>query len=129
MSATETVRAYYAALRGGEPLPPFFAERDDLVKVGITERLRGHGAVAAGLREQSRETSDWTVESRDLRVAEREATAWFSDAVALAWTGPDGRHEHDSRWSGTLARAGGSDGSGTDDGEWRFVGMHVSAPH
>jgi hypothetical protein len=120
MSAEQTVAAYYAALRAGEPLAPFFAEREDLVKVGITERLTGYDAVAAGLREQTRTTEDWTVESRDLRVAEHDGTAWFSDRVRMAWTGEDQRHEYDSRWSGTLLR---------EDGEWQFAGMHVSAPH
>jgi hypothetical protein len=120
MSATATVREYYAALRAGDPLAPFFAEREDLVKVGVTERLAGHEAVAAGLAEQTRETGDWTVESRGLRVTTRDDTAWFSDAVRMAWTEDDTRHEYDSRWSGTLLR---------EDGEWRFVGMHVSAPH
>ena len=91
MSATETVREYYAALRAGDPLPPFFAERADLVKVGI------------------------------------------SDDVFLAWTAGDTRHEYDSRWSGTLLRGADEPTDGRaardEDGEWRFVGMHVSAPH
>lgn len=130
MDATETVRAYYAALRAGEPLPPFFAEREDLVKVGITERLEGFDDVAAGLRDQTRTTADWTVDSRDLRVAERGDTAWFSDEVFLAWTEAGDRREYDSRWSGTLTR-GGVAGGGVerDDDEWRIVGLHVSAPH
>lgn len=122
MSATETVRTYYAALRHGEPLVPFFAERAGVVKVGITERLVGYDAVAAGLREQTRTTTNWTVESNDLRVGERDGTAWFGDAVALAWTDEDGRRSYDSRWSGSLVRAG-------EDDEWRFTAMHVSAPH
>jgi ketosteroid isomerase-like protein len=120
MSATDTVRKYYAALRAGDPLAPLFAEREDIVKVGITERLAGYEAVAAGLAEQTSETSDWTVESRDLRVTSHDGTAWFSDAVRMAWTEDGTRHEYDSRWSGALLR---------EDGEWRFVGMHVSAPH
>lgn len=124
MSASETVRDYYAALRAGEPLHPFFAEREDLVKVGITERLEGYEAVAAGLREQTATTSEWTVDSRDLQVAERGGTAWFSDAVGMAWTADGDRLEYDSRWSGTLVRDGED-----DDGDWQFVGMHVSAPH
>lgn len=119
MSARETVRAYYAALRAGEPLAPFFAEREDLVKVGITERLEGYEAVAAGLGEQTATTEAWTVDSRDLRVAERAGTAWFADEVGMAWTEDGTRREYDSRWSGTLL----------EDGEWQFVGMHVSAPH
>lgn len=149
MSATETVRAYYEALRAGEPLARYFAERDDLVKVGITERLAGHEAVAAGLREQTRETSDWRVESRDLRVADRDDTAWFSDDVQLAWTERGRRREYDSRWSGALVRvsaaadvealadtedAAAGDAAADDHDAavphaWRFVGMHVSAPH
>lgn len=152
MSATGTVRDYYAILRAGEPLAPFFAERADLVKFGITERLEGHEAVAAGLREQTAATEDWTVESADLRVAQQGDAAWFTDEVFLAWTRDGERYEYDSRWSGTLLRrddtAGdvgdgdvsddgdGDDGNGDDgddddgdDGEWQFVGMHVSVAH
>lgn len=122
MSATDTVRAYYDALRFGEPLSPFFAERDGVVKVGITERLVGYDAVATGLREQTATTTDWTVDSHDLRVGERDGTAWFDDAVALAWTADGERRTYDSRWSGTMVQ------SGADD-DWRFTAMHVSAPH
>lgn len=125
MSATDTVRDYYAALRDGEPLARFFADREDLVKVGITERLVGYDAVAAGLREQTATTADWTVESRDLRTAKHDGAAWFGDEVVMAWTEDGQRREYDSRWSGTLVQVEGLE----DDGEWRFAGMHVSAPH
>lgn len=122
MDAETTVEAYYDALRTGEPLAPFFATEPALVKVGVSERLVGPDAVAAGLREQTATTADWAVTSRDLRVTERERHAWFSDAVDLAWTATDAgeRRAFDTRWSGTLEAR---------DGEWRFVGMHVSAPH
>lgn len=120
MNAERTIETYYDALRAGDSLQPFFAERDDLVKVGITERLVGYEEVAEGLREQTETTSDWTVESRDLRTTERESVAWFADEVRMAWTDDDGdRREFEARWSGTLERI---------NGEWRFVGMHVSAP-
>lgn len=114
------VREYYEALRTGEPLPPFFAEDDSLVKVGISERLVGHEEVAAGLREQTGTTEEWTVESRDLRVTERDGYAWFTDDVHMAWTDTltGTRHGFDSRWSGTLE----------DRDGWVFVDMHVSAP-
>ncbi len=131
--AAATVRRYYAALRSGEPLYPFFAEDDSLVKFGISERLTGYEAVAEGLREQTRTTQDWTVESRDLRVAERDRHAWFGDDVRMAWTDveADARRDFETRWSGTLERR---EGDGEDDeseagdagGAWRFVGMHVS---
>jgi len=116
MDAAATVRTYYEALRDGEPLGPFFA--DAVVKVGISERLVGHDAVVAGLREQTRTTTDWTVESRDLRVTERNCHAWFADDVRMAWTDTERtiRHEFDTRWTGTLEH----------DEEWQFVGMHVS---
>ncbi|MEM4780012.1 MAG: nuclear transport factor 2 family protein [Halalkalicoccus sp.] len=120
MNAEEVVREYYDALRAGDPLEPFFAEREDLVKVGITERLVGYEEVTEGLREQTETTSDWQVESRDLRVTERDSAAWFADEVRMAWTTEEGEvHEFEARWSGTLERV---------DGEWRFVGMHVSVP-
>jgi ketosteroid isomerase-like protein len=118
MSAEETIEEYYDALRSNDPLVPFFAE-GDVVKVGISERLVGFEQVAEGLREQTETTTDWVVESRDLRVSERESVAWFGDAVRMAWTTEEGeRHDFETRWSGTLER----------DGKWRFVEMHVSVP-
>lgn len=120
MDATETVRAYYAALRAGEPLHPFFANGDGVVKFGISEALVGSAAVADGLREQTRSTGNWRLESRDLRTTERDCHAWFTDRGTLSWTDTTTgtHHEFETRWSGTLER---------DDG-WQFVGMHVSAP-
>ncbi|MFB6141331.1 MAG: nuclear transport factor 2 family protein [Halosimplex sp.] len=146
-TAAERVRAYYDALREGEPLAPFFAPVDDVVKFGISERLAGPDAVAAGLREQTETTTDWQVESRDLRVTERDDHAWFSDRVSMAWTDTEGRirYEFETRWSGALERRtdaleaipGGDDGGSAENGgrerdgdegdeRWQFVGMHVS---
>lgn len=124
MNATETVRAYYDALRGGDPLGPYFADGEPTVKYGVSERLVGIDAVRAGLRTQTGTTTDWTVESRALRVTERTDHAWFSDDVRLAWTDvdPGVRHDYETRWSGTLERAGGE----APDGPWRFVAAHVS---
>ena len=121
------VRAYYDALRSGDPLEPFFADDEDAVKFGISERLVGGDDIAAGLREQTETTSGWTVDSRALRVTERDDHAWFSDEVVLGWTGADPpiRYEFETRWSGTLERRD-EGGNPADDGEWRFVGMHVS---
>ncbi|PSP55562.1 hypothetical protein BRC82_05130 [Halobacteriales archaeon QS_1_67_19] len=124
MTPTETVEDYYEALRRGEPLYPYFAQRDDAVKYGISERLDGYDAIAEGLREQTRTTESWTVESRELEVAVRDSLARFTDDVGLSWTDETGvRRSFDTRWSGVLARS--------DDGdlEWSFVQMHVSAPH
>jgi len=113
-----TVREYYAALRAGEPLAPYFAERDTLVKFGVSERLTGYEAVVDGLGEQTRTTEDWTVESSRLIADRRGDVGWFTDGVRLAWTAESGeRHDFDTRWSGTLERR---------DDEWRFVTMHVS---
>ncbi|MFB6281900.1 MAG: nuclear transport factor 2 family protein [Haloferacaceae archaeon] len=146
MGAASTVRDYYEALRRGDPLPPYFAgpsspppdgdraaaqgrdgdrEGDGaavVVKYGIGERLVGYAAVVAGLREQTRTTADWTVESTALRTTERPTHAWFSDEVYMTWTDLEAGRERafDTRWSGTLERRG---------GEWLFVGMHVSRPH
>jgi hypothetical protein len=122
MNAEETIRAYYEALRQGEPLYPYFAERSDVVKFGVGERLVGYDAVENGLRNQTRTTKNWTVESRALRTVERDDHAHFSDAVRMCWTDTARDHEYDlsTRWSGTLERNG-------DD--WRFVGMHVSTPY
>jgi len=130
--AESAIRAYYEALRDGEPLGPFFAD-GEVVKFGISERLVGDDEVREGLREQTRTTANWTVESRDLRVTEREGYAWFADAVWMAWTDTDRRirYEFDTRWSGTLERRADDDspaGDGTRDtnAPWQFVGMHVS---
>ena len=127
MDARDTVRAYYAALRAGEPLGPFFADPREgdgpAVKFGISERLVGVDAIRDGLREQTATTTDWTVESRALRLTERERHAWFSDVVGLGWTDTEdgARREFETRWSGTLERRATGDGQA-----WRFVGMHVS---
>jgi len=125
MNAADTVREYYEALRRGEPLYPYFEERPDVVKFGVGERLVGYDAVAEGLREQTRATDDWTVDSRDLRVTERDGFAYFSDSVVMSWTDREAGHEFslDTRWSGTLERRDGA------EAEWLFVGMHVSTPY
>ncbi|QZP37906.1 nuclear transport factor 2 family protein [Halobaculum magnesiiphilum] len=121
MTPEETVRAYYDALRAGEALAPFFVESPATVKVGISERLVGYAEIAKGLREQSRTTEDWTVESHDLDIVERDAAAAVSDAVSLSWYDAEAFAERsfETRWSGTLVP--------TDDG-WAFAGLHVSAP-
>ncbi|WP_115863050.1 nuclear transport factor 2 family protein [Halorussus litoreus] len=134
MSPTETVEDYYRALRTGEPLDPYFVEREDVVKFGVSERLSGYGAVADGLREQTRTTDDWRVDSRRLQVVVRDPVAWFSDDVALSWLDAEGvRRSFDTRWSGVLERGTDESESGSEDDEddpnWRFVAMHVSAPH
>jgi hypothetical protein len=133
MDAAATVRDYYRALRAGEPLGPYFLDAPTTVKFGIGERLTGHGEVVAGLREQSRTTRGWEVDSRRLVVEERDCHAWFSDDVWLAWTDTERqvRFEFDTRWSGTLERVGDGSDSGDDpaaagDPTWLFTGMHVS---
>lgn len=131
-SAAATVRTYYEALRNGEPLYPYFAESPTTVKFGVGERLTGYEAVAAGLREQTRTTDDWRVDSERLLVAERDCHAWFSDDVGMAWTDTEKgmHHEFDTRWSGTLERAGERaqvEGDASEgDPAWLFTGMHVS---
>lgn len=129
MGAQSRVRAYYDALRDGDPLYPYFAPDESVVKFGIAEHCDGYGEVESALREQSRTTTDWTVESRDLRVTERDRHAWFADLVALGWTDVERsiRFEFDTRWSGTLERERRNRGESEDSpGDWRFVGMHVS---
>lgn len=123
MTAEETVLDYYEALRRGEPLYPYFAERSETWKAGITAEYEGYNAVAEALREQTRVTEDWTVESRGPSVVERDGVARFTDAVRLAWTRAEDRErvEYDTRWSGVLEPVG-------DEGEWAFVHLHVSAP-
>ncbi|WP_335998586.1 nuclear transport factor 2 family protein [Halorientalis halophila] len=133
MDAADTIRAYYDALRAGEPLAPFFAaERagdPQAVKFGISERLVGVESIREGLRDQTERTVDWAVDSRALRVTERERHAWFADDVTMGWTDTERgiRYEFETRWSGTLERRETADTSpGTPESDWRFVGMHVS---
>ncbi|NHN48659.1 DUF3225 domain-containing protein [Halostella sp. JP-L12] len=121
MTAADTVREYYESLRRGEPLYTYFAEDAQTTKFGIAESLVGYDDVAEGLREQSRTTEEWTVDTRRLSVTERDDFAWFSDEVDLAWTDATTgqRRAYATRWSGALERR---------DGEWLFVELHVSAP-
>jgi hypothetical protein len=133
MDARETIRAYYDALRAGEPLGGFFAaERpgdDAVVKFGISERLVGAERVREGLQAQTERTTDWAVTSESLRVTERESHAWFSDRVTMGWLDAEAgvRYEFDTRWSGTLERGRRTAGESDDSpGDWRFVLMHVS---
>lgn len=121
MSPEGTLRAYYDALRAGDPLHPFFYEAPTTVKFGIGETLSGYEAVERGLREQTATTTDWTVESGALVVGSEEGSAWFADRVYMSWTDTDAGvdHAYDTRWSGSMSRG---------DGEWQFTGMHVSVP-
>jgi hypothetical protein len=131
VSAESRIRAYYDALRDGDPLYHYFAPDDAVVKFGLSEHLDGYGAVEDALQEQTRTTADWTVESRDLRVTERDRHAWFADLVEMGWTDTERelRLEFDARWSGTLERETRTRGESDDSpGDWRFVLMHVSAP-
>lgn len=126
--ARETVLDYYEALGRGEPLYPYFVEHPNVVKFGISERLAGYEEVAEGLRDQTRTTTDWRVESRDLRIVPGGDCAAFADDVSMAWRSVEsGReHDYDTRWSGTLVRREGADEEGT--AEWLFAGLHVSGP-
>lgn len=127
MDAETRIGSYYDALEAEEPLGPFFASDDTVVKFGISETLAGGTAVARGLREQTERTTDWSVDSGALRVTDRGRYAWFTDEVGLAWrdVGTDDRHEFETRWSGTLERRT-DDGRPASDGTLVFVGMHVS---
>lgn len=125
MTPEETVRDYYEALQRGEPLYPYFVERPEAWKAAISTDYTGYDDISEALREQTRTTDEWSVESEALSVVEREGMALFDDAVRMAWTDSrtGERHGFDSRWSGALEPVDG------DDEEWGFVQMHVSAPH
>ncbi|GAA0242766.1 AtzH-like domain-containing protein [Haladaptatus pallidirubidus] len=120
-NAETVVEDYYEALRQGDQLSVYFAPDDSLVKFGISEQLTGYEEVAEGLREQTCHSKEWRITSHDLRVTERDDYAWFSDTVDMAWTDTTTgiRRSFSSRWSGTLENQDG----------WKFVAMHVSAPH
>lgn len=125
MSAEDAVLDYYEALRRGEPLYPYFEESPATWKAAISTTYEGYDAVAEGLREQARTTTDWTVQSQGLETVERDGWATMTDEVTLAWTrtgsngsnGEESVHEHETRWSGVLVDRG---------DEWLFSQLHVS---
>ncbi|WP_435358711.1 nuclear transport factor 2 family protein [Haloarchaeobius sp. DFWS5] len=127
MSAEDTVRDYYEALRRGEPLYPYFYEDEVTWKAAISTQYDSYDTVAEALRRQTKTTDEWTVESDALSVTERgDGTyALFHDAVHMAWTDvtTGQRWGFDTRWSGTLECIDEA------DQEWQFVQLHVSAPH
>ncbi len=133
-SAGNTVRSYYDSLRTGEPLAPYFRAEESTVKFGITESLFGAEPVTAALREQTATTTDWTVESHQLVVAEWDGFATVADEVLLAWTDTEtgDRHRYDTRWSGTLVPTDLAAGTLTRTNDetlaWQFVLLHVSTP-
>jgi hypothetical protein len=120
MDAEARIEEYYDALEAGDPLGPFFADNDGVVKFGISERLVGGDAVRQGLREQTERTADWDVDSGALRVTDRDCHAWFSDSVVLSWRDTEAgtSYTFETRWSGALEARG--------DSKPVFVGMHVS---
>ncbi|NUC70903.1 DUF3225 domain-containing protein [Haloterrigena sp. SYSU A558-1] len=129
--AEAVVRDYYDALRSGDPLEPYFLEDESTVKFGISEALFGSESVREALEEQTATTTDWTVESDHLVVAERDAFATFADEVTMAWTDAEtgANRQFETRWSGTLVRDGRSERDAAGDGaapQWRFATMHVS---
>lgn len=131
MDAESTLRAYYDALRDGDPLSPFFAREETTVKFGIGERLTGYEEIRTGLASQTETTTAWRVDSDRLVVTEQVEHAWFSDDVFVAWTDieTDRRYEFETRWSGTLNRRPDASRAGRGlETPWRFVGMHVSSP-
>ncbi|QLK27144.1 nuclear transport factor 2 family protein [Natrinema zhouii] len=123
------VREYYEALRDGDPLEPYFCDDESTVKFGISESLFGGSEIAAALEEQTETTAEWTVESANLVVDERDGFATVADEVTMAWTDATTgeRYRFESRWSGTLVECDPDDGSSAS--EWRFAVLHVSAPH
>ncbi|WP_435193895.1 nuclear transport factor 2 family protein [Natronomonas sp. EA1] len=124
MNAAATVRAYYDALRAGDPLHPFFADGEETVKVGIGNQALGADAIETLLTEQTETTAAWEVDSRDLRVTEHDSFAHFFDEVYMGWASlpKNIRYGFETRWTGTLVP--GEDG----DENWQFVSMHVSTP-
>lgn len=134
-TAATVVRDYYEALRQGDPLSPFFDDRESTVKFGISEALYGYDDVAAALNKQTETTADWAVESHHLAVDERGEYATVADEVTMAWTDTESgeRKRFETRWSGTLRRRASaepsdSDSTDSDRPPWMFATMHVSAP-
>jgi hypothetical protein len=135
MTVEDVLLDYYEALRRGEPLYPYFVESADAHKVAVSTAYDGYDAIAEALREQTRTTTDWMVDSAGPSVVTGDEWASFHDDVSLAWTetealdgderddarDDDGvRHAFETRWSGTLVER---------DGGWSFLELHVSAPN
>ncbi|WP_435333143.1 nuclear transport factor 2 family protein [Haloarchaeobius sp. TZWWS8] len=127
MSAEDTVHEYYEALRRGEPLYPYFLEDGATWKAAISTAYEGYDTVAEALRDQTKSTDEWTVESAGATVTTRGdgSYALFHDDVHLGWTDTSTgqRWGFDTRWSGVLECIDEA------DQEWQFVQLHVSAPH
>lgn len=123
MSAEDLVLDYYEALRRGEPLYPYFVESSDAHKVAVSTSYDGYDAIAEALRDQTRTTTDWVVDSAGPSVVAGDDWASFHDDVSLAWTETTddeaAGHEFETRWSGTLVER---------DDAWLFLELHVSAP-
>jgi hypothetical protein len=115
-----TVREYYDALVRGEPLYPYFDESTTTVKLGVGETRLGYDDVAEALREQSRLTDGWDLDSRRLTVDRTGDVGFFTDLVRMVWTAEGTEHVYDTRWTGALRQR---------DEEWVFVSMHVSVAH
>lgn len=126
MEFESQIRSYYAALRAGEPLGEFFANEDSLVKFGISDQLVGGSAIREGLSAQTERTTDWVVDSANLRVYSSDDHACFSDEVRLEWTDTveDERYEFETRWSGTLELRAPDSQPGEEIP--LFLSMHVS---
>ena len=121
MAVAPLVRDYYGVLRDEDPLYPYFRESPATVKYGISETLRGYDAVAEGLREQTRTTTDWTVESRNLTAGTRDGLAESAGDGPVQWTddGPEqsvGDGPEQSADDGPEQSAGGATGNGGGDG-------------
>jgi len=123
--AESVVHDYYDALRNGDPLEPYFLDRESTVKFGISEALFGYEMVSEALQEQTETTAEWSVESGNLVVSEHDGAATFADEVTMVWTDTESgeRRRFETRWSGTLLR---QDDARPDDPAWLFAGMHVS---
>lgn len=126
MSFESRVHSYYAALRDGDPLGEFFADKASIVKFGISDRLTGGDQIREGLRAQTERTEDWVVKSNNLNLYRAGCHACFSDEVQLGWTDTvqQERYQFDTRWSGTLESRMPRDESA--ESEPVFVAMHVS---
>ncbi len=120
MNAAETIAAYYAALRAGEPLGPLSPMTqtarwhvESPTRPGPTPLNGTAGPDRDDGRLDCREPCAPGDRTRGLRVVQRRRDT--------CWTGTEGavRHEYDTRWSGALEATGG-------EREWQFVGMHVS---
>ena len=121
MTAAETVHEYFDALvaEDGDRLTALMARAPHFTKIGTDEGewVEGCDRIAEYFAGGAASTEGLRIDTRRLRIEEREGVAWFRalQAWRLTWSGRDETLQ--MRLTGVLERV---------DGAWRFVQIHAS---